>query len=85
MYYKENQESLEEDLSNPLSLKTNLSSLTTLTDYSYSQILVKPKFDKDAATILNRVQNLQQLLPQKLDIPYSFKIVNIKINIHVLL
>lgn len=77
MYYKENQESLEEDLSNPLSLKTNLSSLTTLTDYSYSQILVKPKFDKDAATILNRVQNLQQLLPQKLDIPYSFKIVNI--------
>ena len=62
MYNKENQESLEEDLSNPLSLKTNLSSLTTLTDYSYSQILVKPKFDKDAATILNRVQNLQQLL-----------------------
>ena len=78
MYYKENQESLEEDLSNPLSLKTNLTSVTTLTDYSYSQILAKPKFDKDAATILNRVQNLQQLLPQKLDIPYSF--VTAKVN-----
>lgn len=72
MYNKEYSVNSDEDLSNPLSLKTNLTSLTTLTDYSYSQILVKPKFDKDAATILNRVQNLQQLLPQKLDIPYSF-------------
>lgn len=78
MYNKEYPANSDEDLSNPLSLKTNLTSLTTLTDYSYSQILVKPKFDKDAATILNRVQNLQQLLPQKLDIPYSF--VTAKVN-----
>ena len=78
MYNKEYSANSDEDLSNPLSLKTNLTSLTTLTDYSYSQILVKPKFDKDAATILNRVQNLQRLLPQKLDIPYSF--VTAKVN-----
>ena len=52
MYNKEYSANSDEDLSNPLSLKTNLTSLTTLTDYSYSQILVKPKFDKSKLVII---------------------------------
>ena len=52
MYNKEYPANSDEDLSNPLSLKTNLTSLTTLTDYSYSQILVKPKFDKSKLVII---------------------------------
>ncbi len=73
MYYKENLDYFEEeDLSNPLSLKTNLTSLTTLADYSYSQILKKQKFDKDLAAILHRVEKLRKALPQKLEMPYCF-------------
>ena len=73
MYYKETLDYFEEeDLSNPLSLKTNLTSLTTLADYSYSQILKKQKFDKDLAAILHRVEKLRKALPQKLEMPYCF-------------
>ncbi len=73
MYYKENLDYFEEeDWSNPLSLKTNLTSLTTLADYSYSQILKKQKFDKDLAAILHRVEKLRKALPQKLEMPYCF-------------
>lgn len=72
MYYKENSDYFEEDWSNPLSLKTNLTSLTTLADYSYSQILTKQKFDKDTVAILNRVENLRKALPQKIEMPYCF-------------
>ncbi len=59
-----------ENSPNPLRLKVNLSSLEAISNYN--QVLTKPKFDKDTIGILNNVSQMQKLIPNKLELPYSF-------------
>ncbi len=61
-----------EDSPNPLRLKANLSSLTAMSNYN--QVLLKPKFDEDSNEILNKVDELINLSPKRLNLPHSFKI-----------
>ena len=60
------------DSPNPLRLKANLSSLAAISNYN--QVLLKPKFDKDTIGIVNNVSDMLKLTPNKLELPYSFKV-----------
>ena len=71
-YNKKVEQNPEIQSPNPLRLKANLSSLTALSNYN--QVLLKPKFDKDSAEILNRVGEMTNISPDKLKLPYSFKL-----------
>lgn len=71
-----NNKKIEEEISqnnspNPLRLKANLSSLAAISNYN--QVLTKPKFDKDTASIKNKVSTMLKQTPSKLDLPYSFR------------
>lgn len=61
-----------EDSPNPLRLKANLSSLSAMSNYN--QVLLKPKFDEDSNIVLNKIDELINLSPKKLNLPHSFKI-----------
>ncbi len=61
-----------EDSPNPLRLKANLSSLSAMSNYN--QVLLKPKFDEDSNIILNKIDELINLSPKRLNLPHSFKI-----------
>ena len=63
-YNKKVEQNPEIQSPNPLRLKANLSSLTALSNYN--QVLLKPKFDKDSAEILNRVGEMTNISPDKL-------------------
>lgn len=41
---------------------------------NYNQVLVKPKYDKDSAEIMNNVVYLNSITPMRLKLPQSFKI-----------
>lgn len=41
---------------------------------NYNQVLVKPKYDKDAAEIMNNVAYLNSITPMRFRLPQSFKI-----------
>ncbi len=57
---------------NPLRLRANLSSLNTLSNYN--QVLLKPKFDKDIADVSCKIDEMITLTPDKIKLPYSFKL-----------
>ena len=66
------EENAHNDSPNPLRLKANLSSLAAISNYN--QVLLKPKFDKDTIGIVNNVSDMLKLTPNKLELPYSFKV-----------
>lgn len=69
-YNKKIEQNLEEDSPNPLRLKVSLSNLAAVSNYN--QVLLKPQFDQDSIEILNKIEELKKLIPQKLELPYSF-------------
>ena len=71
-YNKKIEQNLINESTNPLRLKANLSSLSALSNYN--QVLVKPKFDKDSMDILTSIDELKKLIPDKLELPYSFEL-----------
>ena len=71
-YNKKVEQANTESPANPLRLKANLSSLSALS--SYNQISLRPKFDYDSMEILTKVDALSKLIPQDMEIPYSFNL-----------
>lgn len=70
LYNRKVEQANTKNPANPLRLKANLSSLAALS--SYNQVTTKPKFDYDSMEILTKVDALSKLIPQELNIPYSF-------------
>ena len=56
---------------NPLRLKANLNGLSSLSNYN--QVLLKSSSDNDIQEIKNKVNFINNMAPQKLEVPYSFK------------
>lgn len=69
-YNKKVEQNSPETSPNPLRLKTNLASLTALSNYS--QALHKPKIDVDTLNVLQNVRLLNSFAPQKFNLPYSY-------------
>ena len=57
---------------NPLRLSVNITSLTTLSNYS--QVVLKPEFDKDIVEVSCKIDEMLMLSPDKIKLPYSFKL-----------
>ena len=66
-----NKEVEKKESPNPLRLKVSLSGLTSLSNYN--QVLLRPKDDRDSAEIMEKVNTLNNMAPQKLDVFHSFK------------
>lgn len=60
---------------NPMSEKIDIDSASALSNYN--QVIVKPKYDKDCVSILNKVRKLNNIAPYRLELPHSFNIEEI--------
>lgn len=62
----------QKESANPLCEKVDMNGVNALSNYN--QVLLRPKYDKDAIEVLNKARDMNNLAPKKLEIPHSFNI-----------
>lgn len=71
-YNRKVEQNSQETSPNPLRLKTNLASLSALSNYN--QVLLKHKNDIDCLEIMSKVRTINSFAPQKINLPHSYNI-----------